>query len=176
MNVIFFSSRNRGTRQEREQENRPRTVHISVPSELVMDLLAQGAILQVQIGPVPLRPDVVHTRPHATNDSSRPETQLNPRPNPGRPETGLTRPERPVNRCPPARPVSPYTDWSSFSDNEIISVHSDDSDANYVLRSPVYESDAPGPLQERENWVPTTGEGAPEEQQSRTVVSNIFDS
>ena len=48
--VIFVSSRNRGTEQEREKENRPQTVQISVPSELVMDLLAQGAILQVQIG------------------------------------------------------------------------------------------------------------------------------
>ena len=169
MNVIFVSPRNRGTEQEREQENRPMTILISVPSELVMDLLAQGAILQVQIGPVPLRPDLARPVPrqHATNDSTRPETQSNPRPNPGRPE-------RPVSRCPPARPVSPFTDWSSLSDNDVISVHSDGSDANYVLRSPVYEPDSPGPVQERENWVPTTGEGAPEEQQSRTVVSNIF--
>ena len=44
MNVIFVSSRNR----EREQENIPRTVQITVSSELIMDLLAQGAILQVQ--------------------------------------------------------------------------------------------------------------------------------
>ena len=178
MNVIFVSSRNRGSEQEREQENRPRTIQISVPSKLVMDLLAQGAILQVKIGPVPLRPDLARPvpRPHATNDSARPETQSNSRPNPRRPETGLTRPERPVSRCPPARPVSPYSDWSSLSDNDVISTHSDGSDANYVPRSPVYEPDSPGPVQERENWVPTTGKGVPEEQQSRTVVSNIFDS
>ena len=67
-------------------------------------------------------------------------------------------------------------DWSSLSDNDVISVHSDGSDAKYVPRSPVYEPDSPGPVQERENWVPTTDEGAQEEQQSRTVVSNIFDS
>ena len=81
-----------------------------------------------------------------------------------------------MSRCPPARPVSPYTDLSSLSDNDVISVHSDGSDANYVPRSPVYEPDSPGPVQERENLVPSTGEGAQEEQQSRTVVSNIFDS
>ena len=43
-------------------------------------------------------------------------------------------------------------------------------------RSPVYEPDSPGPVQERETWVPSIGEGAPEEQQSRTAVSNLFDS
>ena len=62
-----------------------------------------------------------------------------------------------------------------MSDNDIISVHSDGSDANYMPRSPVYEPDSPGPVQERENWVPTNGEEAQEEQQSRTAVSNIFD-
>ena len=126
---------------------------------------------------MPLRPDLARPvpRPHATNDSTRPETQSNPRPNPRRPETGLTRPVRTVSRHPPARPVSPYTDWSSLSDNDVISVHSDGSDANYVPRFPVYEPDSPGPVQKRENWVTTTGEGEPEEQQSRTVVSNIFD-
>ena len=77
---------------------------------------------------------------------------------------------------PPTRPVSLYTDWPSLSDNDVISVHSDGSDANYVPRSPVYEPDCPGPVQEREKCVPTSGEGALEEQQSRTVVSNIFDS
>ena len=186
MTLVFVSSRNRGTEQEREQENRPRTVQISVPSELVMDLLAQGAILQVQIGPVPLRPDLArpaprperpestNTRPDASN--TRPNVAAeDPRSNPsGRSETGLTRPERPLSRHPPARPMSPYTDWSSLSDNDVISVHSDGSDANYVPRSPVYEPDSPGPVQERENWISTNDEEAQEEQQSRTVVSNIF--
>ena len=162
MNVIFVSSRNRGTEQEREQENRPRTVQILVPSKLVMDLLAQGTILQVQIGPVPLRPDLArpaqrperpestNTRPDASNTRSNVAAK-NPRPNP----TG--RPETPVSSFPPARPFSPYTDWSSLSDNDAISVHSDGSDANYVPRSPVYEPDSPGPVQVRENWVSTNG-------------------
>ena len=184
MNIIFVSSKNRGTGQKREQKNRPRTVQISVPSKLVMDLLSQGAILQVQIGPVPLRPDLARPasrpeRPESTN--TRPETSNtrpnvaaeNTRQNPsGRSETGLTRPERPLSRHPPARSVSPYTDCSSLSDNDVISVHSDGSDANYVPRSLVYEPDSPGPVQERENWVPTNGEEAQEE----TVVSSIFDS
>ena len=132
MKLIFVSSRrNRGTEQEREQENRPRTFQISVCSELVMDLLANGAILQVQIGPVPLRPDLARSaprpeRPESTNtrpeaSNTRPNVAAeNPRPNPsGRSETGLTRPERPLSRHHhPARPVSPYTDWSSLSDND----------------------------------------------------------
>ena len=79
------------------------------------------------------------------------------RPNPsgsGRSETDVTRPERPISRCPPIRPVSPFTDWSSLSDNDdndVISVHSDGSDANYVPRSPAYEPESPGPVQERDN-------------------------
>ena len=169
MKLIFVSSRrNRGTGQEREQENKPRTVQMSVPSELVMDLLAQGAILQVQIGAVPLRPDLARPaprpeRPESTNP--RPETSNirpnvaaeNSRPNPsgsGRSETDITRPERLFSRHPATRLVSPYTDWSSLSDNDendVISVHSDGSDANYVPRSPVYEPESPGPVQERDN-------------------------
>ena len=72
------------------------------------------------------------------------------RPNPngsGRSETDVTRPERPLSRCPPIRPVSPFTDWSSLSDNDdnVISVHSDGSEANYVPRSPAYKPESPGP-------------------------------
>ena len=91
--------------------------------------------------------------------NTRPEAaQLTPRPNPGRSETDLTRPDRPVSRCPPARPVSPYTDWSSLSDNaEVITIPSEDDD--YVPRSPEYEPDSPGPVQETEDWNPTPGEG-----------------
>ena len=157
----------------------------------------------MQIGPVPLRPDLARpgprpettqlnprpestntrpdatsTRPNAANENTRPEaTQLTPRPNPGRSEADLTWPNRPVSRFPPARPISSYTYWLSLSDNaEVITVHSDDSDDNYVPRSPEYEPDSPGqnPVQETENWEPT-----PEEQQSglsRTVFSNIFNS
>ena len=169
MKLLFVSSRrNRGTGEERE-ENRPRTVQISVPSELVMDLLTKGAILQVQIGPVPLRPDLSRPaprpeRPESTNPRPEAETSnIRPnvadessQPNPGgsgRSETDVTRPKRPLSRCPPIRPVSPFTDWSSLSDNDdndVISVHSDRSDANYVPRLPVYEPELPGP-QERDN-------------------------
>ena len=106
----------------------------------------------MQIGPVPLRtdlampaprpestntrPEAANTRPNAANENTRPEAaQLTPRPNPGRSETDLASPERPVNRHPPARPISPFTDRSSLSDNiEVITVHSDDSDDNYVPR------------------------------------------
>ena len=53
MKLIFVSSRRkRGTGKEGE-ENRPKTVQISAPSELVKDIFAKGAILQVQIVPVP---------------------------------------------------------------------------------------------------------------------------
>ena len=163
--MLFVSSRrNRGTREERE-ENRPRTVQISVPSELAMDLLAKGAILQVQICPVPLRLDLARPapkpeRPESTNQRPDAET-ANIRPNvaddssrpnlsdSGRSETDVTRPERPMSRCSPIRPVSPFTDWSSLSDNDdkVISVHSDGSEANYVPRSPAYEPESPGPVQ-----------------------------
>ena len=199
MKIIFVSSRTRRTGQKirtEEQDNRENrisnSVQISVPCELVMGLLSQGAILQMQIGPVPLRPDLVrpssrpestntrpdaaNTRPNAANENTRPEAaQLNPRPNPERSETYLTRPERPVSRCPPARPVSLYTDWSSLSDNaEVITIHSEDDD--YVPRSPEYEPDSPGLVQETEDWNPTPGEGAPNDHESgpsRTVFSTI---
>ena len=195
MNVIFVSSRNRGTEQDREQENR--IVQISVPCGLVMGLLAQAAILEMQIDPVPLRPDLAmpaprpdsannrpdtaNTRPSAANANTRPEAaQSNPRPSSGRSEADLTRPERPASRHPPTRPISSYTDWSSLSDQaEVISVHSENenSDNNYIPRSPAYEPDSPGPVQESEDRDPTPGEKAPENQQSgpsRTVFSNIF--
>ena len=62
----------------------------------------------------------------------------------------------------------------------MISIHSDDSDNNYIPRSPAYEPDSPGSntVQEPEDWDPTPGEQAPVDQQSgpsRTCVfSNIF--
>ena len=142
----------------------------SVPSKLVMDLLAKGAMLQVQIGLVPLRPDLARPaprpeRPESTNPRPEAETSnIRPnvadessRPNPsgsGRSETDVTRPERPRSRCPPIRPVSPFTDWSSLSENnnnDVISVHCGGSDANYVPMSPAYEPESPGPVQVREN-------------------------
>ena len=79
------------------------------------------------------------------------------RPNPsgsGKSETDVTRPERPMSRCPPIRPVSLFTDWSSLSDNDDndgISVHSYRSDENYVPRSPAYESESPGPVKVKDN-------------------------
>ena len=77
------------------------------------------------------------------------------RPNPsdsGRSETDVTTPERCISRHQHIRPVSPFTDWSSLSDNDdVISVHSDRSDINYVPKLPVYEPELPGPVQVKEN-------------------------
>ena len=188
MKMIFVFSRTRRPEQDNRENRISNSIEISVSYELVMGLLSQGTILQMQIGPVPLRPDLVrpaprpestNTRPDASNTranvttkNTRPETaQLNPRPNPaGRSETGLTRPERPVSRCPPARPVSPFTDWSSLSDNaELITIPSEDDD--YVPRSPEYEPDSPGPVQDAEDWNPSPGDH--ESGPYRTVFSTI---
>ena len=89
MKFPFISSRRNRERQDRE-ENRPRTVQIYVSSELVMDLLTKGAILQVQIGPVPLRPnltrpegpELTNPRPEAETGNIRPNEDEHPRPNP----------------------------------------------------------------------------------------------
>ena len=153
----FISSRRNRERQDRK-ENRPRTVQISVPSELVMDLLAKGATLQVQIGPVPLRPnltrpegpELTNPRPEADTVNIRPNADEHPRPNPaGRSDIDPPRPERPQSRHQTNRPVSPFTDWSSLSDNEVISVDSEEDD--YVPRSPEYTPDSPGPVVEPED-------------------------
>ena len=131
----------------------PGTVQISVPSELVMSILARGAILQVQIGPVPIRPVL---RPASSPERPEP-TPLrpnapgeDPRPNPaGRTNIDPPRPERPVSRCPPTRPpADPFTDWSSLSDNnnEVISIPSSDEDDDYVSRSPLYEPNSLVPV------------------------------
>ena len=112
MNVIFVSSRGRGTVQNRTRGD---TVHISVPYELVMGLLAQGAILQIQISPVPLRPDLArpaprpdsanttpgtantNTRPDTANPNTRPDAaNTNARPDSERSQANLNRPERPA--------------------------------------------------------------------------------
>ena len=72
-------------------------------------------------------------------------TDENPRPNPAeRSETDPPRPERPQSRHQAIRPESPFTDWSSFSDNEVISV--DSKEDGYVPRSPEYIPDSPGPV------------------------------
>ena len=154
MKLSFISSRRRQGQEDRE-EIMPGTVKISVPSELVMSFLARGAILQVQIGPVPIRPVL---RPASSPERPEP-APMRPnapgedlRPNPaGRTNIDTPRPERPVSRCPPARPVSrppvdPFTDWSSQSDNEVISIPSSDEDDDYVPRSPLYEPNSPEPV------------------------------
>ena len=117
--MIFVSSRTRRSEQDNRrrdiQTNRTsNSIQISVPCELVMDLLSQGAILQLQMGPVPLRPDLArpgprperpdptNARPEAEASNIRPNnvTDENPRPNPaGRSEIDPPRPERPRSRC-----------------------------------------------------------------------------
>ena len=128
MNVIFVSSRGRLGQQNRTGGD---TVNISVPCDLVIGPLSQGAILQMQIGPVPLRPDLAWPapRPDSVRTTSRPDS--------GRTQTRITRPARPASRHPnqDVRPIYPYTDWSSSADEaeaEVISIHSDNSNNNYV--------------------------------------------
>ena len=144
MKLPFVSYRE-GKDGENQNQNRSRTIQISVPCELVMDLLSQGAILQLQMGPVPLRPNLTRPEgPGANNSRPDPRETVNIRPNPsGGSDIDPPRPERPPSRHPavrtvrtvrPIRPVSPFTDWSSLSENDVISVSSDDED-NYVPRS-----------------------------------------
>ena len=128
----------------------PGTVQVSVPSELVMRLLARGS--PVPIRPIlrpassPERPEPAPLRPNAPGED--------PRPNPaGRTNIDPPRPERPVSKCPPTRPVSrplvdPFTDWSSLSDNnnEVISIPSSVEDDEYVPRSPLYKPNSPVPV------------------------------
>ena len=168
MTVIFVSSRIR----EREQE--ARTVQITVPSDLVMNLLAQGAILQVQIGPVPLRPILRPGNPEESTRPHPPATETSPRLGSRRPEAGPARPERPRSRCPPARPVTPFTDWTSLSNNEVISVDSDNgSDSgndNYIPRSPVYEPDHDSESDpEEEARGKTPGQSVPDSEDDRPL-------
>ena len=156
-----------------------------MPSELVMDLLSKGAILQLQMGPVPLRPNLARPassperpeparmRPNAPEDDPRP---TNPA---GRPEIVPPRPERPVSRCPPTRlvarpPVDPFTDWSSLSDSnntqdEVISTHSSDDDDDYVPKSPMYEPDSARPVSRPEPTDQNPGPDLPASGASRTV-------
>ena len=183
--MIFVSSRTIRPEQDNRENRTSNSIQISVPCELVMDLLSQGAILQLQMGPVPLRPDLARPgprpeRPEATNP--RPEAEMSnirpnvaddsSRPNPnGRSENDVPRPERPMSRCPPIRPVLSFIDWSSLSHNaEVISVPSEDDD--YVPRSPEYEPDSPGPVVETEyqNLGPDDNESGP---YRRTIFSNV---
>ena len=142
MNVIFVSSRGRGWQGQGQQNIIGDTVNITVPSDLVLSLLPQGAILQMQIGPVPLRPDLA--RPTFRPDSgrsSRPDSGRQSRPT-SKPDSG--RPTRPASRQPnlsSERPISPFMDWSSLGEMptridleeaEVISIDSD-SDNDYVM-------------------------------------------
>ena len=82
MNIIFPSSRARG-RQEQQVDRAGDTVNITLPSQLVLMLLTEEAILLVQIRPVP----------YIRQDSAQPLSRLNSgrssmptsRPNSGRP-------------------------------------------------------------------------------------------
>ena len=94
MNVIFVSSRVRG-RQEHQVHRAGDTVNITVPNGLVLRLLPEGAILQIQNGPVP------YTRPDSAWPLSRPNSGRSPRPT-FRKNSGRD------------RPISPFTDWSSI--------------------------------------------------------------
>ena len=151
MNVIFVSSRGRGRQGYGQQNRTGDTINITVPSDLVLRLLSQGTILQMQIGPVPLRPDLASPAP-------RPDSARTSRPA-SRPASGRSpRPARPASSHPNQdnlRPISPYTDWSSLgeAEAEVISINSGDSDNDYVPHSPMYESDSPGsePVEEPED-------------------------
>ena len=112
INVIFVSSRGRG-RQEQQVHRVGDTVNITVPSDLVLRLLPEGAILQVQIGPVP------YVRQHSARSPSRPKSGRSSRPTSGptsRLNSGGT--PRPTSRPNPGkdRPISPFTDWSSIAE------------------------------------------------------------
>ena len=182
--MIFVSSRTRRPEQNNRENRTSNSIQISVPCEPVMGLLSQGAILQLQVGPVPLRPYLARPGPRPERPepiNPRPEVEMsnirsnvaddNSRPNPNaRSETEATRPERPMSRHPPIRSVSPFTDWSFLSDiAEVISVPMEDDD--YVPRSPEYEPDSPRPVVETEdqNPEPNDNESGPSK---RTIFSN----
>ena len=91
LKLPFVSSREGQDGENQENQNRSRSIQISVPCELVMDLLSQGAILQLQMGPLPLRPSL--TRPEGPGANYprsdlretvniRPNTDDHCRPNP----------------------------------------------------------------------------------------------
>ena len=109
MKLPFVSSREG---QDGESQNQNRTIQISVPCKLVMDLLSQGAILQLQMDPLPLRPNLARPEgPGANNPrpvpretvNIRPNTDKHCKPNPsGGSDADPPRPERPRSRHPAA--------------------------------------------------------------------------
>ena len=160
MNVIFVSSRGRGRLGQgfySQQNKTGDTVNITVPCDLVLGLFSQGAILQRQIGPVQLRPELA--RPTSRPDSgrsSRPDSARSARTN-SRPVSGRSpRMTRPASRCHNMDneiPISPFTHWSSLGEiptrldleveeAEVISINSN-NDNDYVPCSPIYEPNTP---------------------------------
>ena len=155
MNVIFVSSRARG-RQEQQVNRVGNTVNITVPSDLVSRLLLEGAILQLQIGPVPyIRQDYARPtsrqnsgrspRPYIRQDYARPTSRQN-----------SGRSPRPTSRLNSDRdrPISPFTDWSSIGElptrldleeEEVIAIDDSDNDSDYVPPESMYEPDSPRP-------------------------------
>ena len=200
MNVIFVSSRGRGRQGQRQQNRIGVTVNITVPSDLVLRLHTHGAILQMQIGPVPLRPDLA--RPTSRPDSgrsSRPDSGRQSRPT-SRPDSGRSsRPNRTTSRQPnlsSERPISPFMDWSSLGEMptrldleeaEVISIDSE-SGNDYVPPEPMYKPGSPRPepveeAPENPRPGPSREEGAPniftkhrERAPSREGAPNIPDS
>ena len=78
MNVIFVSSRARG-RKKQQVIRVGDTVNITVPSDLVLRLLPERAMLQVQIGQVPyIRQDSARptSRPNSGRSPSQPADQI----------------------------------------------------------------------------------------------------
>ena len=68
-------------------------------------------------------------------------------------------------------------DWSSLTDQaEVISVHSENSNNNYVPGSPAYKPDSPGPnpVEESEDWDPTPVEKASEGQHAEPSRTNFL--
>ena len=189
MKLPFVSSRE-GQDGENQNQNRSRSIQISVPCKLVMDLLSQGGIHQLQMGPLPLRPSLTRPEGPGTNNprpdpretvNIRPNTDEHCRPNPsGGSDADPPRPERPPSRHPavrtvrtvrPIRAVSPFTDWSSLSENDVISVSSDEED-NYVPRSPEYIPNSPGPETETEDQNPGQNGGVSSPSRRTVQVNN----
>ena len=116
----------------------------------------------------PERPESTNPRPEAETVNMRPNADEHPRPNPaGRSDIDPPRPERPQSRCQTNRPVSPFTDWSSLSDSEVIFVDSEEDD--YVPKSPEYTPDSPGPVVEPEDQNPRPNNNSESGPSRRTV-------
>ena len=189
MYVIFVSSRGRGIQGGDRQQVRPGdTINITVPCDLVMGLLSQEAILQMQMGPVPLKPELARptSKPDDSGRSCRPDSARPLYPT-SRPDSGRsprpTRPARPAIRWPNMdnqRSISPFTDWSSLGEmptrldvdeTEIMSINEIDSDCDYVPRSPLYEPGSPMPEPIEDHPVEEASEGPQTEHSTDNEIS-----